>query len=45
MEPNKDWKNQENFLNKDNWIDETGIIKINDKLKYYYETLEKFLGM
>ena len=42
---NKDWKNYENFLNKGNWIDETRNIDINDKLKYFYETLEKLLRM
>ena len=38
---NEDWKNYENFLNNYNWIDETRNIDINDKLKYFYETLEK----
>ena len=38
---NEDWKNYENFLNNYNWIDETRNMDINDKLKYFYETLEK----
>ena len=40
---NEDWKNYENFLNNYNWIDETKDMYINDKLKYFYETLEKFI--
>ena len=42
---NEDWKNYENFLNNYNWIEETKDMYINDKLKYFYETLEKLLGM
>ena len=42
---NEDWKNYENFLNNYNWIEETKDMYINDKLKYFYETLEKLLRM